>query len=497
VLGKNFENEQSGREIIADIEARISELLAEREGGVTRVVTIEDVTKMIETLGTPEDITGSDADEMPNDEKPPRPQQPRKPLKRLYRDLDRRFIGGVCAGLGAWIGIKPIIVRLIFIFLIILPFRGCIGSIMIGHGNGILVLVYIILWIIIPKAKTTAQKLEMRGEPVNISNIEKNIKESFSDPSLKNSFRNFLNEFGDFLSKFFRLFGRIIGVIIGLVLILLGLGFATGMISILSMQELIINSNDQHFNVEWDFLSYSEMFKNIISPMSYIIMIICAFLVISLLVFALIFWGVKLIAGFKVKHGWFHVLMMLLWIAAIATGIVTCATQVRYFAWNNDAAVETIYIAQSDTLYLTRATMNKQISNNPMDIYFDRGNRCFYGTPSLYVHKSENGETKLRLYRQSRGESKLAAYQYAENIEYTIEVRDSLLIFDPFFTVKPQDKWKFQTLTVNLYVPTGTIIIDEKAICNDRILGRMFQWHSNEECIWVMTENNGLQRISD
>ena len=125
-LSKYFEHEQGGREIIADIEARISELFAERNGGIRQAVSIEDVNKAVETLGTPEDIVGADAEvETENiPSLPPLPPLPRlsaKPSRRLYRDPDHRYIGGVCAGIAAWMGINPVIIRLIFILLLPFP----------------------------------------------------------------------------------------------------------------------------------------------------------------------------------------------------------------------------------------------------------------------------------------------------------------------------------------------------------------------------------------
>jgi hypothetical protein len=178
-----------------------------------------------------------------------------------------------------------------------------------------------------------------------------------------------------------------------------------------------------------------------------------------------------------------------LWNAVIVTGIITSIAQARNFAWRNEQIVETVQIAPSDTLYLALAPTKLQISNNPMDIYFDKDNHCFYGKPNLNVRKSDNGQFRLRFNRESQGESKRAAYQYAENITYSVDIRDSLLTFDPYFTVTPQDKWKFQTLNINLYVPEGTIIIADKA------LNRNFRWHSNANDTWVMTENRGLQRV--
>ena len=483
-LGKYFENEQGGRDIIADIEARISELFAEREGGAQQVVAMQDVNKVIETLGTPEDIAGTEEDEQPEQKKRQRPPQPKKQIKRLYRDIDNRYLGGVCAGLSAWIGINPIIMRLILILFVLLPFPRFIFGFHGLHGlPGVAILGYCILWLIIPKAKTSAQKLEMRGEPVTISNIEKNIRESFSDPALKRSFNDFLEEFSEFWVKLFGVFGRIIAVFLGLILFITGIGFAIFLISMLFMQDIAFN----HL-VEWDFLSFTELFRQIISPASYTILLICAILAAAMFVLAILFWAGKLISGSQVKHKLLHVALAVLWIAVLVTCLVTAIAQARNFAWRNEQIVETVQIAPSDTLYLALSPTKLQISNNPMDIYFDKDNRCFYGKPNLKVRKSDSGQFTMRFNRESQGESKRAAYNYADNIAYTVDVRDSLLTFDPYFTVIPQDKWKFQSLDVVLYVPEGTTIIADKALC------RNFRWHSTDY-VWIMTENRGLQRV--
>ena len=88
--------------------------------------------------------------------------------KRLYRDSDNRVLGGVCGGLGAYLNTNTIIIRIIFI-LLAFP----------GMGSGIII--YLILWIVIPEATTTAQKLEMRGEPITLENIKKAVRDEFEN----------------------------------------------------------------------------------------------------------------------------------------------------------------------------------------------------------------------------------------------------------------------------------------------------------------------------
>jgi hypothetical protein len=205
------------------------------------------------------------------------------------------------------------------------------------------------------------------------------------------------------------------------------------------------------------------------------------------------FWGIKLMSGLRVRRRLLHVALFVVWVAVIVTGIITCVAQVLNFRWSNDAIVETRQISTSDTLRLALAPTTLQISNNPIvgEAYFDKDNRCFYGKPNLYVRKSDDGQTRLKFYRKSQGENKRAAYQYAETIEYAVDVSNSLLTFDQFFTVTPQDKWKFQTLSITLYAPEGTVITTD----NNGVIGRWFGWSRNEKGIWIMTENNGLQRV--
>ena len=478
ILTKKFANEQEGEEIIADIEARISELFAERNGGKSRVVTLEDVVAVIETLGAPDDIADTDVDAETGSAPPPRPPQTEKPPKRLFRDPDGRYIGGVCAGIAAWVGISPLIVRLLFFIFAI--------------SWGISIGVYFVLWIIVPQAKTTAQKLEMHGEPVTISNIEKNIRESLSDPSLKQSFHNFLDEAGEIFEKIFSIFGRFVGVLLGLFLCCWGILMAVVVIMLFNMQDIFF-----YRFVEWDFLSFTEMLRYFISPTSYTILVVCAVVIFSLTIFAFLFWGVKLITGFKVKSKWVHVVLFLLWIATIITGLVVGFAEVRNYVWRSEEIVETRTISAADTLYIMANPSSLQISNNPMDIYFDKDNQRFYGKPTLNIRQSEDGQVSLRLIREAFGENKLAAYRYAENISYNVEIVDSLLFFDSFFSVLPYNKWKFQRLEMTLYIPAGTVIVADKTLQHDRFLGYWLTRLIHDKLDWVIFEDMNLRPSDD
>jgi phage shock protein PspC (stress-responsive transcriptional regulator) len=157
-LELHFAGEESASEILADIEARMAELLRARLGSYRQVVTIADVDEIISILGAPEDYVDQDSYSA-------RDKFKSSSSRRMYRDPDNRMIGGVCSGMAAYWHIDPVILRILFIL-----------SIFLG---GLGLLIYLILYIVLPEAKTTAQKIEMKGDPVNINNIKESVKEEF------------------------------------------------------------------------------------------------------------------------------------------------------------------------------------------------------------------------------------------------------------------------------------------------------------------------------
>ncbi len=161
-----FSDEKEINDIMNDIETRISELLTEKITSHKQVVTLQDIEEIIITMGEPHEFGDPDKEEK-------RKSFSSHPPKRIYRDPDNRVLGGVCGGLGAYMGIDGLIIRIVFVIIFFL------------FGVGLLI--YLILWIIIPEARTTAQKLEMRGDPVNVSNIGSFVKDEFEN--VKNSFK--------------------------------------------------------------------------------------------------------------------------------------------------------------------------------------------------------------------------------------------------------------------------------------------------------------------
>jgi phage shock protein PspC (stress-responsive transcriptional regulator) len=158
-LELHFAGEESSAEILSDIESRMAELFRTKITTYKQVINIDDVRQAIAVMGAPEDISDNDG--------PTAREKFSSPgYHRMYRDPDHRVIGGVCSGMGAYWDIDPVIVRIIFVAITL---AGGLGG-----------LVYLILYVVLPEARTTAQKIEMKGHTVNIHNITDSVKKEFN-----------------------------------------------------------------------------------------------------------------------------------------------------------------------------------------------------------------------------------------------------------------------------------------------------------------------------
>lgn len=162
----SLEHYANDKELFQDIEIRITELLNERGIGANGVITIDDVKSIRQQLGEPKDFAADDDIHTDEIQEPANDQ----PIERkLYRDVDNAVLGGVLSGFASYFRIDTVIVRLIFVVLFFVT-------------SGMATLVYVILWIVTPPARTAAEKLQMSGRPVTLDSI-RNLSENESNVS--------------------------------------------------------------------------------------------------------------------------------------------------------------------------------------------------------------------------------------------------------------------------------------------------------------------------
>lgn len=176
-LKLHFRKQEGAEEIVNDIENRISELFSEKISAGSQVITIADVEEVITRMGKPEELAGEEEDEAKKTSAHANTSRTTV-HRRLYRDPDNKVLGGVLGGLAAYLGWDPTLVRLITFVILI-----C--------GYGTLIPVYIVCWLLIPEARTAAEKLSMRGEDVTIENIGKTVTDGFE--RVANGVNNYVN----------------------------------------------------------------------------------------------------------------------------------------------------------------------------------------------------------------------------------------------------------------------------------------------------------------
>ena len=221
-LKKNYKESADGAEIVADIEARIAELiLSTQDHG--RVVELPLVRNIIAQMGTPEDIAG---DEEPEPQHSSADRNPR----RLYRDTQHAKLGGVCAGIGKYFDIDPAWVRLCCFLPLLL---NCFSWVPLFHwlspltGNllAVIVICYMVMWFAIPVARTARQKLEMNGERITADTISRSAAAKDPDATAKTVVADTVSVFGKVVLILLKLFASVIvfGLVMGVVALLIGL----------------------------------------------------------------------------------------------------------------------------------------------------------------------------------------------------------------------------------------------------------------------------------
>ena len=435
-LGK----EESGEEIIADIEARIAEIfhLRMKENG-RQVVGLPDVEFIIETLGQPEAFV----DEIEGEG----PQKSAKETRRFFRNPDEKVIGGVCSGIGAYFDIDPVWIRVLF--LILLFFTG-IGFI-----------TYVILWAAIPEAKTTAQKLQMRGEAVNLNNIEKlftKVEDYTSSEKIKsgvNSFVSFVvNGIGSVFSFVFKFIGvllAIFGALIAFVLIITLLG--------------IFGStwNFEGFN----FLSFNGYIYGLDGAQAIFgggwrLLALRAGTLLTLLLplFALVVFLAK-IFGRELTNS---KLLSFSGIASFIVGLILIFISAGSLITDfRERATETDQITLSGMSF----DITADILEDEQGFFFDVEDELLHiENVRFNIEATRSSTASLELKHAASGRNHSEARARAQSFDYPTALEGETLRLSEYFTVPKESLYRGQDLKVTLRLPVGASVYLDESIEN-------------------------------
>ena len=307
----HFSKEEGAEEIVHDMELRISELFSERLNDKKQVITLPDVEEIIAQMGKPEEF--SDDTTQDNHSYTPDATD-KKGMKRLFRDPDNKVMGGVCAGIAAYMGWDVTLLRIIFIVLA-LPFF-VDGFILFNW----IVISYVVAWIIIPEAQTAPEKLSMKGMKVNVENIGKTVTDGFekvNDFVKSEKPRSFLQRVGEAIVG-------VVGFLIKCVLVIAAICFTPVLfvvlivfVSLLAAATGVISAvptmlYEMMPRIDWSIVN--------LSPFTTSLMSISGIMVIGIPIVGFIHFLMSTFGGWKPMPFATRVVLIILWLVALGIG---------------------------------------------------------------------------------------------------------------------------------------------------------------------------------
>ncbi len=407
----SLQNTDDVDEVMNEIEARIAELLLQKQTHPQQVINEKNIEEIIAVMGQPEDY---------EEEAEPTPQ-PKGFKKALFRDMDHSVIAGVAAGLAHYLGIDVTLMRLIFIILLF-----------VTHGS--FILIYLLLWIVIPKAKTASDKLKMKGETVNVDNIVEQVEEEAPKKKVKigETIENTTHEFGSILIK---IIGFLLVLITGLVLISL----LVSAVSIIPFAQTNLQFIDS------DIYPYLNLPIGWIGVLS-IILVSFPFLLLFILGFKMLFPNSKSFGkNFWLISGTIWFLVLLFFISKATAFIAQKGTTAKIVAVTIKipAVKDTLSISQQDLL--PHLLKNEQRANKHIRFIFHPATDTRYG---------------LKIIKESQGKNNKHARENAREISFPYQT-DSLqttLTVSNYYSFPTTDFLANHAIYIHIYIPENKTV---------------------------------------
>jgi phage shock protein PspC (stress-responsive transcriptional regulator) len=477
-IRSQFTGTDGREEIMADIESRIAELFTERLDGRRQVVSIDDVEHVIGIMGQPEDYMMGEgaANEQRNaggerSDKGPNwtmGDAGRRSGKRLFRDPEDKWVGGVLGGVGAYFNIDPLILRLIYLVFLFL-----------GFG----IILYLILWIVVPKADSAADMLQMRGEPVTVDNIKRMFEEGaerfqqgartvaseaeelgkrWSDPGKQPWNSNAGRDIEAGIKRLFTVIGKVVGVaflVVGSIITvaLLGALIGGGTITYDNLTGLGTTSLFDLGAVVFDHSSQAIWF-------------IASLLLLAIIpAIGLLIGGLRLVTGAKTPQ-WVGWMLSIGWTAALIVALIIGSKVGNDFS-SDQTTTDEVPLMQpaGETLFLDIHDMRG--NGGDWSVKYDDGRvdwdmdglkltaDSIHGAwAGLDVVQSPDSLYHLVVERRANGRTDKMALARASHTAFTYLQEDSLVRFSPWVDMPKADKLRAQSVKFVVQVPVGKAV---------------------------------------
>jgi phage shock protein PspC (stress-responsive transcriptional regulator) len=451
-------SEREGRdEILSDIEARLGEIITGSMGTRT-IVMLPDVEAAATLMGKPEDFGTGEADSDTADRGTKDSGKAAvRTGKRLFRDEQDAIVAGVCSGLASYFGMTdPVWMRLIFVLLAFISF-------------GFWVPAYILIWILVEPARSSSDRLAMRGEPINMDNIAKEVEDGFdrlgnrlenvgndaqrSGKGASNAVHTGVSAIGRAFALLIKFVVKFAGLIAILVAIALFLGLASTWIA--GIWAMFVAA---------PFVSYFSPFNNATTWLAFTNIL---FLIgIPVLGLGLLFTRIV----FKTRTPvWASAGLSVLWILNLVSAIVLSSVGVQEYR-REGSFIRRIELDNmgSDTLRVEGIRMNSTFDGDWRDFEGNISDIEFDNSVNIVVERSKSGRFECAQTITARGSSREKASEYAENIIFNISSEQNRLRIPTGFALSENGKWRAQRIEIVIAVPEGKYITFDE-FTSDRV----------------------------
>jgi len=549
-INRYFSTYEDSNEIVSDIENRIAEIFLSKLTDGKQIINVEDVDGLVSTMGSIQDFEAIEEPpaQKPREKQQATSATGEEP-KKLYRDNKRKVVGGVASGLANYFGIDPLWIRLILvvgvlgldiflwgaasgffligyiIFWIVVPgsdtleedqevkklFRNPEDRVIAGVASGIGayfgtevtiirllfvitfffggagLLIYLVMWIITPEAKSITDKMQMQGESVTLSNIESNIKRSLKvDENEEESllvkillfpFRliaTVISGLGKAFGPFLMFLVEAIRVIVGIFMVMIAVSMLFALIVALGVLLGTVSGAEGYV--------LGNLPLHLIRDSIPVFSAITAFCSLFIPALALALLGVTIIAKRKIipaSVGWS---MFAIWIISVLGLGLTLPRVVQEYKTEGTHRVVDNYDLQGKKAIL-------QLNEVGMDDY---------QMTKLRLYGHDGDQFKLVSKFNSRGRTRQEAVKNAQMVNYQVELEDSILTFDSNITFKEDAHFRGQALSMELYIPYDQEFFmneDLKYIIRNTIYRSGFSVSQMEGNTWVFTES-GLRCLT-
>lgn len=459
-IRRRFSESEGRDEIVGDIEARLGEIISQGMGNRT-IVMMPDVEEATTVMGKPEDF-GSDDHAEPKKASSNARSSTTPPIrtgKRFFRDEEDAVAAGVCSGLSAYFGIQdPVWMRLAFVLMVFLSF-------------GFWVPAYLLMWILVPPAKSAADRLAMRGEPVNVENIAREIEEGFErlgtkvnemgGQTAKKGATNAQNAMHSGVTAIGQLFGFVVRLIARFAtfiafLFAIGLFLAFGGAWIAGIWGLITAA---------PFLDYFSPLSNGATWLGFA----NAFFLLGIPVVALALFFARVL--FKTNTpNWLHGGMWLFWTVNLISAVFLVSFAAKEYRQSSSVnkPVDLSGI-RSDTLKVEGIQISGPYDDhywdfNQDDIRLNGWNLEMNDLVDIRVRRSASNQFECIQTITARGNTREEAMDNADQTVFSLTTEGNKLRIPTGFAIQKGRKWKGQSVKIVIGVPEGKFITFDETI---------------------------------